>query len=197
MEYLTRIKVKPKGKNTYSNKLIERLLQALASIEKDFVYVDQKHYYRKKSSWLERPFHFELYHQIRLIFKDKLKNYVIQAEIEKSSHNSKVGKKRPDLIFHIPGDLNRSSQLIHIEVKPAKSNDNAHLKEIIDDLKKLSYFKVKLNYNISALVLFGPSNDLSDAILFIDGDDSNDEELNAFRDRVKNMVNCHKFPLFL
>ena len=120
---------------------------------------------------MERPFHFELYRQLRLKFSNKLKNYVIQAEVEKSSHNSGIGNLRPDLIFHIPGDIDGSSQLIHIEVKIAKSNNNAHLKEIIDD-------------EISALVLFGPINELSETILFVKGDDSNDEELNNRRDRV-------------
>jgi len=178
------IKVEPKGQNIHSNKLIEGLLQSLASIEKDFVYIEQKHYYRKKSSWLERFFHFEFYHQLRLKFSDNLKNYVIQAEVEKASHNSGIGNLQPDLIFHIPGDIDRSSQLIHIEVKPAKSNNYKHLEEIINDLDKLSKFKAKLHYDISVLVLFGPTNELSNTIHFIEGDDSNDEELNNRRDRV-------------
>ncbi len=181
---INKIKVKPKGQNIHPNKLIEELLQSLASIEKDFVYIDQKHYYRKKSSWLERPFHFEFYHQLRLKFSNKLKNYVIQAEVEKTSHNSGIGNLRPDLIFHIPGDIDQSSQLIHIEVKPAKSNNNKHLEEIIVDLEKLSKFKAKLNYDISVLVLFGPNNELSETILFIEGNDSNSKELNNRRDRV-------------
>lgn len=197
MESLTRIKVEPKGQNSHPNKLIELLLQALSSIEKDFVYIDRKHYYRKNSTWLERPFHFEFYHQLRLIFKNKLKNYVIQAEIEKACHDSNVGNKRPDLIFHIPGDLNVSAQLIHIEVKSAKSNDNTHLKQIIDDLKKLSIFKVKLNYNVSILVLFGSSNELSDTIHFIEGNDSNDGELNDFRDNVIDIILRNNQEIFL
>lgn len=181
---INKIEVKPKGQNIHPNKLIEELLQSLASIEKDFVFIDQKHYYRKESAWLERPFHFEFYHQLRLKFRNKLKNYVIQAEVEKASHNSNIGNLRPDLIFHIPGDIDGSSQLIHIEIKPAKSNNIKHLKEIINDLHKLSMFEAKLNYDISILVLFGPSNELSETILFIEGDDINDEELNNRRDRV-------------
>ena len=70
MNSLTKIKVKPKGQNTHPTKLIEGILQALASIERDFVYVDRKHYYRKKTSWLEGPFHFEFYHQLRLKFSE-------------------------------------------------------------------------------------------------------------------------------
>lgn len=194
---INKIKVKPKGQNLHSNKLIKGLLQSLASVEKDFVYVDQKHYYRKKSSWLERPFHFELYHQLRLTFKDKLKNYKIQAEVEKASHNSGIGNLRPDLIFHIPGNIDGASQLIHIEVKPAKSKNSKHLKKIIDDLEKLSKFKAKLKYDISVLVLFGPINELSNTILFIERDDSIDEGLNDYRDRVLNIIERKNQEIFL
>ena len=52
----------------------------------------------------------------------------------------------------------------------------------IETLKEL--VRRKNNYDISVLVLFGPSNELSETILFIEGDDSNDEELNNRRDRV-------------
>ena len=194
---LNKIRIKPKGQNLHSNKLIKGLLQSLASIEKDFVFIEQKHYYRKKSPWLERPFHFELYHQLRLKFRDNLKNYVIQAEVEKASHDSGLGNLRPDLIFHIPGDNDRSSQLLHIEVKPAKSNINNHLKEIINDLEKLSMFKVKLHYDISVLVLFGPSNEFSNNIQFIEGNDSNNEELNIYRDRVLNDIERKNQEIFL
>ena len=194
---IRKITVKPKGQNTNPNKLIEVLLQSLASIEKDFVYTDQTHYHKKKSSWLERPFHFEFYHQLRIIFNDKLKNYVIQAEIEKASHNSRIGNLRPDLIFHIPGDIDKSSQLIHIEVKPAKINNNKHLQEIIDDLEKLSKFKTKLHYDISLLVLFGPINELSYTIHFIEGNDTNDEALNNNRDRVLKVIKRENQEIFL
>lgn len=194
---INNIEVKPKGQNMHTNKLIEKLLQSLASIEKNFVYIDQKHYYRKESSWLERPFHFEFYHQLRLKFSNKLKNYVIQAEVEKASHKLGIGNLRPDLIFHIPGEIDGSSQLIHIEVKPVKSNNIKHLNEIINDLQKLSKFKAKLNYDISILVLFGPSNELSETILFIEGDDINDEELNNRRDRVIRDIRSKNQEIFL
>lgn len=195
---ITKIRVKPKGQNLYpNNKLIEGLLQSLASIEKDFVYIEQKHYYRKKSSWLERPFHFEFYHQLRLKFINNLKNYVIQAEVEKASHNSGIGNMRPDLIFHIPGNIDRSSQLIHIEVKPAKSKNKNHLEEIIEDLEKLSLFKAKLHYDISILVLFGPFNELSNIIHFIEGNDSSDKELNDNRDRVLKNIERKNQEIFI
>ena len=197
MKSLTEIKVKPKGQNTHPTKLIEELLQALASVERDYVYVDRKHYERKETSWLERPFHFEFYHQLRLKFKDKLENYYIQAEVEKASHNSGIGNLRPDLIFHIPGDNEGSSQLIHIEVKPVKSNNIRHFKEIIDDLVKLSKFKAKLNYDISVLLLFGPINELSNTIRFIEGDDSIDEKLNDYRDSVLNVIERNNQEIFL
>jgi len=93
--------------------------------------------------------------------------------------------------------VNVSSQLIHIEVKPAKSINNKHLKEIIDDLEKLSKFKAKLNYDISVLVLFGTINELSNTILFIEGDDSIDKELNVYRDRVLNIIERKKQEIFL
>jgi len=76
---IIKIKVKPKGQNTYPNELILALLQGLASVEKDFVYLDRKHYIGEGSSWLERPFHFEFYHQLRLKFEGRLKRHKIQA----------------------------------------------------------------------------------------------------------------------
>lgn len=194
---INKIKVKPKGQNIHSNKLIEGLLQSLASIKKDFVYINRKHYYRKESSWLERPFHFEFYHQLRLRFKENLKNYVIQAEVEKASHNSGIENLRPDLIFHIPGNNDESSQLIHIEVKPAKPYNIKHYEEIIIDLEKLSKFKDKLHYNISVLVLFGPFNELTQSILFIEGDDCNNEELNDKRDRILYDIKGKNQEIFL
>ena len=197
MEYLTNIKVKLKGQNIHSNKLIEGVLQSLASIQRDFVYVDWKHYSRKRSSWLERPFHFEFYHQLRLNFKDKLKNYKIQAEIEKIGHFSGIGDKRPDLIFHIPGNYFKTSQLIHIEIKPVKPNDNAHLEEIIKDIEKLLEFKVKLSYDISVMVLFGLNHELSETILFIEGNDTQNTDLNKMRDKVINRIQNEKKEIFL
>ncbi len=194
---IKKINVKPKGQNTYPNKIIEGLLQSLASIEKDYVYINQKHYNRKKFSWLERPFHFEFYHQLRLNFRNKLKNYVIQAEVEKASHNSGIGNLRPDLIFHIPGDIDGTSQLVHIEVKTAKSNSNIHLKEIIDDLDKLFKFKTILNYDLSILVLFGPINEIKNTIIFIDGDDRIDENLNDYRDQVVDIIKTSNQVIFL
>jgi len=185
---IQKIKVKQKGQNKHFNKLIERVLQALASIERDLVYIDWKHYSRKRSWWLERPFHFEFYHQLRLKFNDKLKNYVIQCEIEKACHDSGVGNLRPDLIFHIPGKIDGCSQLINIEIKPVKPNNNTHLKRIIKDFEKLSQLKEKLGYNISILVLFGQKTELSNTLLFIEGKDSNDKELNLLRNKIINDI---------
>lgn len=194
---ITKIKVKPKGQNTHSIKLIKGLLQALASVDKNFVFVDREHYVNESSSWLERPFHFELYHQLRLKFRDNLEEYTIQGEIEKSSHSSGVGNLRPDLIFHIPGVLIKPAQLMHIEIKPVKPNDNAHLKKIIDDLKKLSEFKDRLSYKISVLVLFGPKKELAETTLFIEGKDSNNEDLNIHRDNLIRDIREKNQELFL
>lgn len=197
MKYLTKIKVKPKGQNTHPNEVVLALLQALASVERDFVYLDRKHYNIKGTSWMERPFHFEFYHQLRLKFKKQLKRHKIQAEIEKASHSSGVGNKRPDLIFHIPGNRNEPAQLMHIEIKTAKLNDITQLKEIIEDLEKLCDFKDKLGYNISVLVLFGPSDELLDTILFIEGNDAHNRQLNEDRDKIIKRIRNERKEIFL
>ena len=130
-------------------------------------------------------------------FKKQLKRHKIQAEIEKASHSSGVGNKRTDLIFHIPGNRNEPAQLMHIEIKTAKLNDIAQLKEIIEDLENLCDFKDKISYNISVLVLFGPSDELSDSILFIEGNDAHNRQLNEDRDKIIKRIRNESKEIFL
>jgi hydroxypyruvate isomerase len=109
--------------------------------------------------WQERPFAYEIYHQLRYIWGQKNwdTSYTIQAEVLKSYQKIFEVNKMPDLLIHQPnGDKN----LAAVEIKMA-ANDKKYLK---DDLDKLALFHKALEYDLKIEILIGSDKDLENML---------------------------------
>ena len=120
--------------------------------------------YRKKLSkekYLERPFAYEFYHQLRKLIDDGEVDFggpIIQAEVDKRYQHCFRKGKIPDFIIHIP---NTDINLAVIEFKLASNLNKSNLEK---DFKKLLEFKQEeLRYNYLVQVIIGDSSSLEDA----------------------------------
>ena len=110
----------------------------------------------------ERVYCYELYHQLRCQWDPNFE-FSLCGEIDKRGHAYVHGKHldmiTPDLLIHQPGDMNATSNLLVIEVKPA----NGRIKKMRKDLRKLTALRRDLkdaddapaNYNYALFWLFG------------------------------------------
>jgi len=112
----------------------------------------------KKEKYLERPFAYEFYHQIRRLMDDKIVDFgepIIQAEVDKRYQHCFEEGKSPDFIIHLP---NYKKNLAVIEFKLA-----TRIKEDIkEDFRKIVKFKTNsdLNYPYGIEVLLGTKRHL-------------------------------------
>ncbi|TSA00314.1 MAG: hypothetical protein D4R81_07930 [Nitrospiraceae bacterium] len=81
----------------------------------------------------ERVYCYELYHRWRCHWSDGFP-FSLSGEVDKGGHRLIRGNRKPDFLVHIPGQM---TNLLIVEVKPA----NADRARMIDDLKKLTYFR--------------------------------------------------------
>jgi len=102
--------------------------------------------------WLERPFAYEIYHQLRLIWSEAL-DCVIQAEVLKRYQEIRDLEKMPDLLFHVP-DSRRN--LAVVEIKLAANN----YKPLKEDLAKLTLFRRILEYETLVEIIIGSNDQL-------------------------------------
>lgn len=131
----------------------------LSQIDYAKVAVDRK--FRKilrEAKYLERPFAYEFYHQLRSMIDDGLVNFggaVVQAEVDKR-YQHLLGRGRiPDFIIHSPNM--RTKNLAVMEFKLASNN----IRDIKRDLQKLARFKrPSLNYAHAVQVLIGNESEI-------------------------------------
>lgn len=144
--------------------IIEALKLALENMNKEYCKLSNKDYKKielttplinclKKEKYLERPFAYEFYHQLRkLIDKGDLDfgGPIIQAEVDKTYQHCFKNGKVPDFIIHIP---NFKENLMVIEFKLAKRPK----KDFEDDFMKIVEFKTKplLKYSYGVEVIIG------------------------------------------
>lgn len=111
-----------------------------------------------KEKYLERPFAYEFYHQLRELIDNGEVDFggpIIQAEVDKRYQHCFENGKVPDFIIHIP---NTDKNLIVIEFKLA-----SNLRNIEEDFKKLVEFRQALNYEYLIQVIIGDSSSLERA----------------------------------
>jgi len=104
----------------------------------------------------ERAYCYELYHRWRSHWPDDFA-FSLNGEVDKSGHSLILGNLKPDFLVHVPGQM--SNNLLVMEVKPA----NADKSRMVDDLKKLTYFRRGLkdqygkpaNYHAAYFWLYG------------------------------------------
>ena len=124
-----------------------------------------------KEKYLERPFAYEFYHQLRKLIDSGRVDFsgpIIQAEVDKRYQHCFENGKIPDFIIHIP---NTNKNLAVIEFKLA-----SNLRDIEEDFKKLVEFKQKLDYKYLIQVIIGDSSSLENASRHIERISTNNGE---------------------
>ncbi len=125
--------------------IIKATKTALEKMEKEYCTLSQIDYSKladkiresaKKEKYLERPFAYEFYHQLRKLMDCCAVNFgghVIQAEVDKEYQHCFKNGKIPDFIIHTP---DRKKNLAVLEFKLT-----SNLSKIEDDFNKLKEFK--------------------------------------------------------
>jgi len=135
------------------NRFIEYLMKAAARIE--------SHYFQLHIAGAERPifrervYCYELYHQLRVVLGNDFP-YKLDGEVDKDGHpiiRPALGAKKPDLIVHVPRQMNQN--LVVIEVKPI----NAKRSDIKGDIEVLKKFIDKAEYYRAIMLIYGNVND--------------------------------------
>lgn len=130
--------------------------------------MEEVHYFKIKFAgseelkFRERVYCYELYHQLRNILGDEFE-YKLDGEVDKIGHlfYQETGPKKPDLIVHVPGDMDRN--LVVIEVKPVTVA--ARITELEEDIKTLKGFLEEGNYYRAIMLVYSNGQDLPEKIL--------------------------------
>ncbi len=103
----------------------------------------------------ERVYCYELYHQLRCILGESFP-YKLNGEVDKVGHTIVSGKKKPDFIVHVPGEMDKN--LVVVEVKLATAIKDK-FKKLREDLEKLEKFLNKANYKNAIMLIYGECDD--------------------------------------
>ncbi len=149
--------------------IIEAIKLALEKMDKKYCRLSQIDYkkiqampsfitYISEEKYLERPFAYEFYHQLRRLIDEGCVDFgekIIQSEVDKSYQHCFKNGKIPDFIIHLP---NSKRNLAVIEFKLATRK----AKDIKIDFNKLLKFKTKqeLNYENGVEVILGTNQAL-------------------------------------
>jgi hypothetical protein len=102
----------------------------------------------------ERVYCYELYHQLRLLSGDDFP-YKLDGELDKQGHAIISGKKKPDFVIHVPGEMGQN--LVVIEVKTVYVKDK--IRELKEDIDKLKMFITsKVSYYRAIMLIYGNIN---------------------------------------
>lgn len=85
----------------------------------------------------ERVYCYELYHRWRTHWANGFP-FSLCGEIDKAGHPLIRNRTKPDFLVHIPG---RMANLLIVEVKPGNRDDANAIKQMVDDLAKLTAFR--------------------------------------------------------
>lgn len=135
-----------------------------------------------KEKYLERPFAYEFYHQLRKLMDNgevDLGGPIIQAEVDKRYQHCFENGKVPDFIIHVPNNTDKN--LAVIEFKLA-----SNLRDIEEDFKKLVEFRQTLNYKYLIQVIIGNSYSLERARNHIKEISDNGEKIIIVEFNVEN-----------
>lgn len=129
----------------------QKILEACCAIAPDYMLLPV--YGKEDPQYRERVYCYELYHQLRLSMPEENFPYSLSGEVDKSGHplirGNYLDDVKPDLIAHVPGEMDRN--LCVIEVKPI----NAGVGAVADDLRKLSEFCHKGGYHSGCFLFYG------------------------------------------
>src|SRR5882724_996059 len=142
--------------------MVDQIETALAQLDWRYVRLSRLRYANSRIKtgdprWLERPFAYEIYHQLRCIWdKEPEFDCVIQAEVFKHYQEIRELAKMPDLLIHLPDSTERN--LAVVEIKLASNRQ----KNLISDLNKLAMFQRILKYKTLVEVIIGAHNEIDD-----------------------------------
>jgi len=110
---------------------------------------------RETPIYRERVYCYELYHQLRVVLPPAF-SYSLSGEIDKSGHplirNPPLNRRKPDLLLHSPGNMDRN--LAAIEVKPVTAGE----KGLAKDLSTLVACLTDADYEYAMLLFYGASS---------------------------------------
>lgn len=115
----------------------------------------------KEEKYLERPFAYEFYHQLRKLMDSGDVDFggpIIQAEVDKRYQHCFEKGKTPDFIIHVPSNTNKNLAVIEFKLATNLSN-------IKGDFEKLVEFRKtpELKYEYLIEVIIGNSISLESA----------------------------------
>ena len=158
--------------------IIEAIKLALENMNKEYCKLSNKDYKNielttplinclKKEKYLERPFAYEFYHQLRKLMDEGVVDFggpIIQSEVDKRYQHCFEKGKIPDFIIHTP---NSKRNLAVIEFKLATRAKE----DIKDDFIKIVKFKTNplLKYSYGIEVLLGDKHSLENRRKDING----------------------------
>lgn len=110
----------------------------------------------------ERVYCYELYHQLLNILGDEFR-YKLDGEVDKEGHPfyPKLGPKKPDLIVHVPRDMDWN--LAVIEVKPVTVGKR--IGDLKKDIETLKGFLEDGKYYRAIMLVYGNGQALPDKII--------------------------------
>lgn len=129
---------------------VDRRYCSLSKIDYSKIDLDSLRKCLAERKYLERPFVYEFYHQLRELIDNGRVNFggsIVQAELDGKYHHHFEAGKLPDFIMYVP-DTNRNLGAIEFRLA---SNPN----RIESDLENLAEFRGKLGYPYVVEVIIG------------------------------------------
>ena len=131
------------------HELDEILVQATANIAAEYF---QLPIFGGPPVFRERVHCYELYHQMRCLWPAD-SAYRLGGEVDKQGHFAleQLGARgeKPDLLVHLPGDMNRNYAIIEVK------HTLALQRGVRKDLKTLTLFRNHLRYQRAIYLVFG------------------------------------------
>jgi hypothetical protein len=165
--------VASRGKRTYEHKyarrstvkLTDAIKNALENMDREYCRLSQMDYAEtdfpkllSEAKYLERPFAYEFYHQLRRIIENNRVDFggaLVQGEVDKRYQHVPAVKDIPDFIIHLPSSPKNNFAVIEFKLGSREVGD------IKDDLRKLVDFQGEcLKYEHIVEVLIGSKREL-------------------------------------
>jgi hypothetical protein len=113
----------------------------------------------------ERVYAYELYHQLRCHWP--IWRYSLAGEVDKRGHplvrGPQLDRAKPDLLVHVPGQMNENLAVVEIKVASAAT------RELAKDVDKLRAFRTDARYGLGILLVFGETFDVSATVAAASG----------------------------
>ena len=104
----------------------------------------------------ERVYCYELFHQLRCALGDDFP-YKLDGELDKTGHAIITGRKKPDFVIHVPGEMEKNLIVMEVKTLTAIQED---INTLIEDIDKLKMFIASTaKYYRAIMLIYGKAND--------------------------------------